>query len=144
LIKLREQENHIVTAKDLQNLQQFDDNKIDVWFRPNYVVIGSITLAALFTCYIVFRIYRYCTKKPLQPVDVALQHLDLKECLEALEIKNQIREFELDLQNNHQDIIQIGDRAPRNLNMAEYTVVTPTNPVAPPVYPDINEKPTQY
>jgi hypothetical protein len=28
--------------------------------------------------------------------------------------------------------------------MADYTVTTPTNPMAPPTYPDINEKPTQY
>jgi hypothetical protein len=48
LIELRKQGNRIVTAKDLQNLQKFDDTEIDVWFKPNYVAIGTITLATLF------------------------------------------------------------------------------------------------
>ena len=145
LIELRKQGNHIVTAKDLQNIKKFEQPDIDEWFKPNYVAIISITMAILFTLYITFRIYKFCTRKPLQPIDEALNHLERKEQLHALELKNQIREYEQDLNAaHHQNIIRIGDRAPRNLNMADYTVTTPTNPMAPPVYPDINEKPTQY
>jgi hypothetical protein len=69
----------------------------------------------------------------LQPLDVGLQHLDHKERLEALAINNQIQEYEQYLQTNHQNIISIRDWAPQNLNMTEYTEVTPTNPMAPPV-----------
>jgi len=145
LIELRKQGNHIVTAKDLQNIKKFEQPEIDEWFKPNYVAIISITMAILFTLYITFRIYKFCTRKPLQPIDEALNHLERKEQLHALELKNQIREYEQELNSaHHQNIIRIGDRAPRNLNMADYTVTTPTNPMAPPVYPDINEKPTQY
>lgn len=145
LIELRKQGNHIVTAKDLQNIKKFEQPDIDEWFKPNYVAIISITMAILFTLYITFRIYKFCTRKPLQPIDEALNHLERKEQLHALELKNQIREYKQDLNAaHHQNIIRIGDRAPRNLNMADYTVTTPTNPMAPPVYPNINEKPTQY
>jgi hypothetical protein len=139
LIEFRKQGNHIVTA-----IQKFETLEIDEWFKPNYVAIISITMAILFTLYITFRVYKFCTRKPLQPLDKALKNLERREQLQALELKNQIREYEQELQTSHQNIICIGDRAPRNLNIADYTVTTPTNPMAPPVYPDINKKPTQY
>jgi hypothetical protein len=108
------------------------------------VAIISITMAVLFTCYIAFRVYKFCTRKPLQPLDKALKNLERREQLQALELKNKIREYEQELQTNHQSIIRIGDRVPRNINMADYTAMTPTNPLTTPVYPDIDKKPTQY
>jgi len=43
------------------------------------------------------------------PLDNALNHLNRKECLEALERKAQIKMFEQDKQENHFNIIKIGD-----------------------------------
>jgi hypothetical protein len=143
LIELRKQGNHIVTPKDLQNIQKFETPEIDEWFKPNYVAIISITMAVLFTLYIAFRIYQFCTRKPIQPLDEAILNLERREQLQALELKSQINKYEQDLQTAHQ-IIRVGDRVPCNIDMANYTATTPTNPMAPPVYPDINEKPTQY
>ena len=128
LVVLRKQGSFIVTAKDLQNIQRFEDNKISEWFQPNYIAIGFFTLAALFAIYIVYRLYKWYTKKPLQPLDVALNHLNRKECLEALKLKQEVAEYEQDLQNNHPSIIRIGDQ-PGRINLSDYTVVTPAEPI---------------
>jgi hypothetical protein len=88
----RKQGNHIVTAKDLQNIQKFETPEIEEWYKPNYVAIISITMAILFTLYITFRVYKFCTRKPLQHLDEALKSLERKEQLQALELKNQIRD----------------------------------------------------
>ncbi len=101
-------------------------------------------MAALFTSYIAFRIYKFCTRRPLQPLDKAFKNLECKEQLQALELKNQLMEYRQDQHTTYQNIIRVGDRVPRHIDMAHYTVTTPTNTMAPPVYPDINEKPTQY
>jgi hypothetical protein len=103
--ELRKQGNHIVTAKDLQNIKIFETPEIDEWFKPNYVSIISITMAVLFTCYIAFRIYKFCTRKPLQFLGEAFRNLEHKEQLQVLELMNQIREYEQDLQTGHQNII---------------------------------------
>ena len=71
------------------------------------------------------------------------QHLDRKERLEYLQLKKNMLEYEMD-QRNHPNIIRVGDRVPQHVSMADYTVETPTLPVAPSVYPNINKKPTQY
>jgi len=78
------------------------------------------------------------------PLDDALNNLNCKEHLAALELKEQIKMFEQDEKENHHNIIKIGDRVSKKINMANYTVVSPTEPVAPPMYPEINEHPTQY
>jgi hypothetical protein len=52
--------------------------------------------------------------------------------------------YEQDEQRNHPNIIKIGDKRPKNLNMGDYTVITPTRPITPSIYPEINEHPTQY
>jgi hypothetical protein len=109
LVELRKQGNHIVTAKDLQNIQKFKTPKIDEWFKPNYVAIISFTMSVLFTCYIAFRVHKFFTRKPLQPLDEALKNLEPRVQLQALELKNQIREYKQELQTSHQNIIQIGD-----------------------------------
>ena len=100
LVELRKQGNFIVSAKDIQNIQRFTDQEILQWLKPNYITIGFITLAALFTWY---------THKPLQPLDIALNHLTLKEQLEALKLKQEIAEYDKDLLNSHPNIIRIGD-----------------------------------
>lgn len=143
LVELRKQGNFIVSAKDLQGLQKFSDSEIDAWFGPNYVAIGVIVLAVLFLIFIAYKIYKWWTKGPMHPLDAAIQHLDRKERLEYLELKKNMLEYEMD-QRNHPNIIRVGDRVPQHVSMADYTVETPTLPVAPAVYPDINEKPTQY
>ena len=94
-------------------------------FKPNYIAIGFITLAALFAIYIAFRLYKWFTNKPLQPLDIALNHLNRKECLEALKLKHEMAEYKQDLQDSHPNIFRIGDR-PGNINLADFTVVTPT------------------
>jgi len=52
--------------------------------------------------------------------------------------------YNQDEQQNHPNILKIGDRRPKKINMGEYTVVSPTKPIAPSLYPDVNEHPTQY
>jgi len=52
--------------------------------------------------------------------------------------------YEQDEQQNHPKIIKIGDKRPKNINMGDYTVITPTQPITPSIYPEINEHPTQY
>ena len=128
LVELRKQGSFIVTAKDLQNIQKFEDNKISEWLKPNYIAIGFITLATLFILYIAFRFYKWYTNKPLQPLDIALNHLNQKERLEYLKLKQEITEYEQDLRESHNTIIRVGDR-PGNINMSEYTVVTPNDPI---------------
>ena len=133
-VELRKQGSFIVTAKDLQNIQKFGDNEISEWFKPNYIAIGFIILAALFMLYIAFRFYKWYTKKPLQPLDIALNHLNKKECLEYLKLKKEIDQYEQELQESIEqlresnNIIRVGNR-PGNINMANYTVVTPTDPI---------------
>ncbi len=63
---------------------------------------------------------------------------------EAIKLKEVVKMYERDEKRNHPNIIKIGDRPPKNLNMGDYTVITPTRPVTPSIYPDINEHPTQY
>ena len=128
LVELRKQGSFIITAKDLQNIQKFEDNKISEWLKPNYIAIGFITLATLFILYIAFRFYKWYTNKPLQPLDIALNHLNQKERLEYLKLKQEITEYEQDLRESHNTIIRVGDR-PGNINISEYTVVTPTDPI---------------
>ncbi len=53
-------------------------------------------------------------------------------------------EYQQDQHTTHQNIIWVGDPVPQHINMADYTVTTPTNPMAPPVYPVLNKKPMQY
>jgi hypothetical protein len=64
----------------------------------------------------------------LQPLDVALNHLNRKERLEFLKLKKEVQDYEDDLEMNHRNIIRIGDR-PGRINMSEYTVEQPTNPI---------------
>ncbi len=78
------------------------------------------------------------------PFDDALNHLNCKELLEALELKAQIKMFEQDEKENQPNIIKINDRVSKKVNKGDYTVVSPTDPVAPPMYPEINKHPTQY
>ncbi len=74
------------------------------------------------------------TKSPLHD---ALNHLDQKECLEALELKAQIKMFEQDEKENHPNIIKIGDQVSKKVNMGDYTIF------ATQMYPEINEHPTK-
>ena len=55
----------------------------------------------------------------------ALNHLNSKERQEALELKAQIKMFEQDLEENHPNIIKIGDRVPKKVNKGNYTIVSP-------------------
>ena len=128
LIQLRKQGSFIVTAKDLQKLQPFTEGEISEWFSPNYIAIGFFTLAAIFIFYLAFRFYKWYTKEELQPLDVALNHLNRKERLEFLKLKKEVQDYEDDLETNHCNIIRIGDR-PGRINMSEYTVEQPTNPI---------------
>jgi hypothetical protein len=48
--------------------------------------------------------------------------------MEFLQLKKEIAEYEEDLRTNHPNIIRVGDR-PGNINMSEYTVTEPTNPI---------------
>ena len=128
LIQLRKQGSFIVTAKDLQGLQPFTEEEISQWFQPNYIAIGFYTLAVLFVIYIAFRFYKWYTKKDMQPLDIALNHLSNKERMEFLKLKKEIAEYEEDLRTSHPNIIRVGDR-PGNINMSEYTVTEPTNPI---------------
>jgi hypothetical protein len=128
LVQLRKQGSFIVTAKDLQKLQPFTEEEISEWFKPNYIAIGFYTLAVLFVIYIAFRFYKWYTKKDLQPLDIALNHLSNKERMEFLQLKKEIAEYEEDLRTSHPNIIRVGDR-PGNINMSEYTVTEPTNPI---------------
>jgi hypothetical protein len=129
LVQLRKQGSFIVTAKDLQKLQPFTDSEINEWFHPNYIAIGFYTLAAIFTLYLAFRFYKWYTKEELQPLDVALNHLNRKERLEFLKLKKEVQDYEDDLEMNHRHIIRIGDR-PGRINMSDYTVEQPTNPIS--------------
>ena len=144
LIELRRKGNYLVSATDLQQIQKFTEAEITEWFSPNYLAIGFFIIFALMAMYLAYRIFKWWTKKELQPLDVALQHLDRKERMEYLQLKQQIAEYETDLQENHPSILKIGQKKPKGMNMADYTVETPTHPVAPTVYPEINEHPTQY
>ena len=128
LVQLRKQGSFIVTAKDLQKLQPFTDSEINEWFHPNYIAIGFYILAAIFTLYLAFRFYKWYTKEELQPLDVALNHLNRKERLEFLKLKKEVQDYEDDLEMNHRNIIRIGDR-PGRINMSDYTVEQPTNPI---------------
>ena len=128
LVQLRKQGSFIVTAKDLQKLQPFTEEEISEWFKPNYIAIGFYTLAVLFVIYIAFRFYKWYTKKDMQPLDIALSHLSNKERMEFLKLKKEIAEYEEDLRTSHPNIIRVGDR-PGNINMSEYTVTEPTNPI---------------
>jgi hypothetical protein len=128
LVQLRKQGSFIVTAQDLQKLQPFTEAEISEWFHPNYIAIGCFTLAAIFILYLAFRFYKWYTKEDLQPLDVALNHLNRKERLEFLKLKKEVQDYEDDLENTHRNIIRIGDR-PGRVNMSEYTVEQPTNPI---------------
>jgi len=90
LISLRKQGSHFVTAQNLQNLK-FSEEEIAQWAKPNYIPIGCIIIAALFFTYLVYRLYKHCTRRTSMftksPLDNALNHLNQKECLEALELK---------------------------------------------------------
>ena len=55
---------------------------------------------------------------PLQPLDVGLNHLNQKECLEYLKLKQEIAEYEQHLWESHNNIIRVGD-LPENINMSE-------------------------
>ena len=128
LLELRKQGNFLVTAKDLQTIKPFEQTEIDQWFGPNYIAIGFITLAVLFVLYIAFKLYRWFTRETPQPLDIALNHLNRKERLEVLKLKQEIADYENDLDNAHRNIIRIGDR-PGRVNMSEYTVIEPTGPI---------------
>ena len=128
LLELRKQGNFLVTAKDLQTIKPFEQTEIDQWFGPNYIAIGFITLAVLFVLYIAFKLYKWFTRETPQPLDIALNHLNRKERLEVLKLKQEIADYENDLDNAHRNIIRIGDR-PGRVNMSEYTVIEPTGPI---------------
>jgi hypothetical protein len=147
LLALRKQGSHFVTAQNFQNLK-FSEEEIAQWAKPNYVTIGCIIIAALFFTYLAYKLYKHCTKRTSMftklPLHDAPNHLDRKECLEALELKAQTKMFEQDEKENRPNNIKIGDRVLKKVNMGDYTIISPTDPVAPPMYPDINERPTQY
>ena len=136
LLELRKQGNFLVTAKDLQTIKPFEETEIAQWFKPNYIAIGVITLAVLFVIYLAYRLYKWYTKDVPQPLDIALNHLNRKERLECLKLKQEIADYENDLDNAHRNIIRIGDR-PGRVNMSEYTVIEPTGPID---YDEVRDK----
>jgi len=64
--------------------------------------------------------------------------------MEAIELKEQIKMLKKDEDKNHPNIIKIGDRVSKKVNMSDYTVVSPTKPITAPIYPEINEHQAQY
>ncbi len=46
---------------------------------------------------------KFCTRKLPQPLDEALKNLESREQLQALGLKNQIRDYEQELQTSHQN-----------------------------------------
>ncbi len=78
------------------------------------------------------------------PLDATLNHLNQKERMEAIKLKEQVKLFKQDEDENHPNIIKLGDRVSKKVNMGDYTVASPTKPIATSMYPKINEHPTQY
>ena len=74
------------------------------------------------------------------PFESAINQLNRKEQKEAIELKEQIKMFEKEEKTKHPNIIKIRDRVSRNVNMSDYTVVSPTSPI----YPEIKEHQAQY
>ncbi len=147
LITLREQGAKFVTAQNLRGIK-FSEKEISQWFSQNYIAIVCIIIAIIFFLYLANQAYKYINNRTSKfansTIDKTLNHLNKKEIREAIELKEVVKMYEQDEQQNHPNIIKIGDKRPRNINMGDYTVITPTRPVTPSLYPDINEHPTQY
>ena len=147
LITLREQGQKFVTAQNLRGIK-FSEQEIAQWYSPNYIAILCIIIAIAFFLYLAYQAYRYfknrTTKLADSALDKTLNHLNKRERQEAIELKEVVKMYEQDEQRNHPNIIKIGDKRPKNLNMGDYTVITPTRPITPSIYPEINEHPTQY
>ncbi len=77
-------------------------------------------------------------------LDDALNNLNCKELLEDQKLKEQSKLFEQNDKENHPTIIQIGGHVSKKIYMGDYTIVLATEPVAPPMCPEINEHPMQY
>ena len=134
LTTLRKNGNHIVNAKELQNLK-FTEEEITSLMHPNYILIIVIILALGATAFMCYKLYRWYKFEHPQPLDEALAEFDRKERLEYLELKKASVAY-----NRELDVIKIGQRAPRNMNMAEYTVTQPT----PGLYPKAPNESTMY
>jgi len=147
LIALREQGAKFVTAQNLKGIN-FSEKEISQWFSPNYIAIVCIIIAIIFFLYLVYQAYRYINKHTSKlassTLDKTLNHLNKKEFREAIELEEVVKMYHHDEQQNHPNIIKIGDKRPKNCKMGEYTVVSPTKPIPPSLYPDVNEHPTQY
>jgi hypothetical protein len=147
LIALREQGQKFVTAQNLKGIK-FSEQEIAQWFSPNYIAILCIIITIIFFLFLAYQVYRYfknrTTKLADSALDKTLNHLNKRERQEAIELKEVVKMYEQDEQRNHPNIIKIGDKRPKNLNMGDYTVITPTRPITPSIYPEINEHPTQY
>jgi hypothetical protein len=74
------------------------------------------------------------------PFDSAINQRNQKEQMKAIELKEQIKMLKKDEDKNHLNIIKIGDRVPKKVNMGDFTVVSPTSPI----YLEINEHQAQY
>jgi hypothetical protein len=89
------------------------EKEIAQWFSPNYIPIGSISIAVLFFAYLAYRVYKYCNKQTSMftksPLDKRLNHLNQKGHLEAIILKEQIKMFKQDEDNKHHNIIKIRD-----------------------------------
>jgi len=138
LLTLRKEGAKFVTAQNLRNLK-FLEKEIAQWFSPNYIAIGCIIIVVLFFAYLAYRAYKYINKRTSMftkpPFESAINQLNKKEQMEAIELKEQIKMLKKDEDKNHPNIIKIGDRVSRRVNMSDYTVVSPTSPI----YLEINE-----
>ena len=147
LITLREQGAKFVTAQNLKGLK-FTEKEISQWFSPNYIAIVCIIIAIVFFLYLAYQAYKAFNKRTSKltnaTLEKSLNHLNKKEIREAIELDEVVKMYHQDEQQNHPNIIKIGDKKPKNCNMGDYTVTTPTRPIKPSLYPDVNEHPTQY
>ncbi len=143
LLTLRKEGAKFVTAQSLKDLK-FSEKEIQQWFSPIYIAIGCITIAVLFFAYLAYRAYKYFNKRismfTKPPFESTINHLNRKEQMEAIELKEQIKMIEKEEKKKHPNIIKIGDRVSKNVNMSDYTVVSPTSPI----YPEIKEHQAQY